>query len=325
MDRSSVSAGVSPPTTRTRTAQMPDGLCGRTEGKRSNAARGSVPSSARTSGSESPSWYVRLKSMLAASRSDALSLAMASAESMISRGEGRFLGYLVSPQLLRWPNSADGATRAARSARRAVVICSALGKLVDHEAPNPPAAGLPAPDGHVAAGAVDRRAGLRGLDLLVRPDVHRVIAGDEELGALQRERGDAVLRHLVDEERVDGRAVQIGRAREEEPHVAGELAQRHRRVALEPRLAIALERSVHRLAVDGGVCQCRAATRGDKHERADHADAERLHLVPVETVVDRNLDEHAHRAAMDPPGTKQRAQHVLASGQIESGVGARED
>src|SRR5437867_5865643 len=112
---------------------MPDGLCGRTTRNRSNAACGSAPSSARTSGSESPSAYVRLKSMLAASRPDSLSLAMASAESMISRGAGRFLGYFVSPQLLRWPNSADGVTRATRSARRTVVMFSSFGQLVRSE------------------------------------------------------------------------------------------------------------------------------------------------------------------------------------------------
>src|SRR5947208_12144319 len=219
MDRSSVSAGVSPPTTRTRTAQMPDGLCGRTERKRSNAARGSVPSSARTSGSESPSRYVTLKSMLAASRSDALSLAMASAESMISRGEGRFLGYFVSPQLLRWPSSADGATRAARSARRAVVIFSAPGQLIDHEAPDAPAAGFAAPHGHVATGAVDRGPSFGRLNLIIRPHVNRMIAGDEEVGARERERRDAVRRHLLDHQRVDGRAIHVWRAREQKAHV----------------------------------------------------------------------------------------------------------
>src|SRR6267143_6346955 len=97
--------------------------------------------------------------------------------------------------------------------------------LVDHEAPDPPAAGLPPPDGHVTPGAVDRRAGLGYLNLLVRPDIDRVIAGDDEIGALQGERRNAVLRHLVDDERVDGRAIQVGSAREEKPDVAGELTQ----------------------------------------------------------------------------------------------------
>src|SRR3989442_6181008 len=125
---------------------MPDGLCGRTERKRSNAACGSAPSSARTSGRESPSAYVRLKSMLSASRPDTLSLAMASAESMISCGEGRSLGYFVSPQLLRWPCTADGATSAAISARRARVIFLTPGQLIDHERHHPPAARVAPPD-----------------------------------------------------------------------------------------------------------------------------------------------------------------------------------
>src|SRR5207245_3642466 len=143
-----------------------------------------------------------------------LSLAMASAESMISRGEGRSLGYFVSPQLLRWPSSADGATRAARSARRAVVIFSAPGHFIDHEAPDPPAAGFAPPDGHVATGAVDRGAGLGHLNLVVRPHVKRMIAGDEEVGARERERRDAVRRHLLDNQPVDGRAIHVRRARE---------------------------------------------------------------------------------------------------------------
>src|SRR2546427_1245861 len=253
MDRSSVSAGVSPPTTRTRTAQMPDGLCGRTERKRSNAACGLAPSSARTSGSESPSAYVRLKSMLSASRPDTLSLAMASAESMISRGEGRSLGYFVSPQLLRWPSSADGATRAARSARRAVVIFSAPRQLIDHEAPDPPTAGFAAPHGHVTTGAVDRRAGFGHLNLVVRPHVNRMTGGDEEVGARERERRDAVDRHLLDDQRVDGRAIHVRRAREQKADIVRELVQRHGRIAFEPCLAVLFEGGIYRIAIGRGI------------------------------------------------------------------------
>src|SRR5256885_12684605 len=42
-------------------------------------------------------------------------------------------------------------------------------------------------------------------------------------------------------------------------------SQRNRRIALEPRLAIALERGVHRVAIRGGVGHLGAATRrGDR-------------------------------------------------------------
>src|SRR2546423_13054869 len=109
------------------------------------------------------------------------------------------------------------------AAKRHDLRCS---KLVDHETPDPPAAWLPPPDCHVATSAMDRRAGLGYLNLLVPPDIDRVIAGDEEIGALQGERRNAVLRHLVDDERVDGHPIQVGSAREEKLDLAGESTQR---------------------------------------------------------------------------------------------------
>src|SRR6267143_1466177 len=147
---------------------------------------------------------------------------------------------------------------------------SALGKLVDHEAPDPPAAGLPAPDGHVAAGAVDRRAGLRDLSLLVRPDVHRMIPGDKEIGALQDERGNAVLRHLVDDQRMDGRAIEVRSTREQKLDVTGEPPERQRRIALEPRLTVLLEGGIHRRTVGGSIGHRWAPACGDDEGESDH-------------------------------------------------------
>src|SRR6266545_1542177 len=138
-----------------------------------------------------------------------------------------------------------------------------LRELVDHEPPDPPPACFAPPDGHVATGAVDGRAGLGRLNLVVGPDVNRVVAGDDEVRARERERRNAVLRHLVDDERVDGRAIQVGRAREQKAYVARELTERHGRIALEPRLTVLLERGIDRGAVSDRTGDCATATCGD--------------------------------------------------------------
>src|SRR6267378_7511125 len=161
---------------------------------------------------------------------------------------------------------------ASRSAPR-------LGKLVDHEAPDVPAARLTPPHGHVATGAVDRRTGLGNLNLLVRPDVDGVIARDEEVGAREVERRNAVRRHLADEERVHGVAPQVRLAREQEAHVARNQTERLRRVALEPRLAVLLEGGVDRGAIGRGIDD-RSAAAGRDREGDKESAGYGLHMLP---------------------------------------------
>src|SRR6266487_1453293 len=124
-----------------------------------------------------------------------------------------------------------------------------LRQLVDHESPDTPSARFAAPDGHVAARAVNRRASLGSLNLVVRTDVHGVRAADEEIGAFERKRRDAVLRHFRDHQLVNGRAIQVWSAGKQEPDVAREPAQRRGRIALEPGLTVLLERGVDRRTI----------------------------------------------------------------------------
>ena len=67
---------------------------------------------------------------------------------------------------------------------------------------------------------MDRGAGFGHLNLVVRPHVKRMIDGDEEVGARERERRDAVRRHLVDNQPVDGRAIHVRSAREQKADVS---------------------------------------------------------------------------------------------------------
>src|SRR6266550_2565009 len=191
-------------------------------------------------------------------------------------------------------NALKNATRRALSAFR---------QLIDHKSPDAPPALFPAPDGRVAAGAVDRRAGLGSLNLIVRADVHGVRAGDDEIGALQGERRNAVRRHLRDDQRVHGRAIQVRTSGKQEPDVAREPAQRHGGIALEPGLTVLLERGVDRRTICRDVVgrRCRGPARGNHEgdqERAGGGDFHSAWSVVIDTSLPRQRTSATPRTIM---------------------------
>src|SRR6266851_5955671 len=160
-----------------------------------------------------------------------------------SRVPPRYVMNWGSVSISRTASKCSGRSRSAR--RRAVTKesmgvgrCSGC-ELIQHVPPHSPSPRLPPPHDDVTTGGVDRRATLRNHRLHVRADVDRVIAVQEQLLAMNGQRGDVVLGHLLDEYFSRARLpMHVGFAGEHQLHVIGNYAEGHRCIAVEPTLTV---------------------------------------------------------------------------------------